>query len=42
MSEGETMSPAGKFVWYEWMGGNVKAAADFYAHVVGWTAKRPA
>jgi predicted enzyme related to lactoylglutathione lyase len=39
MSEGETMTPAGKFVWYEWMGDNVKTAADFYAHVVGWKAK---
>ena len=33
------MTPAGKFVWYEWMGDNVKAAADFYGHVVGWKAK---
>ena len=39
MSEAKTMSPAGKFVWCEWMGDNVKAAADFYAHVVGWKAK---
>ena len=29
----------GRFGWYEWMGDNVKAAADFYAHVVGWKAK---
>ena len=42
MSEAKTMSPAGKFVWYEWMGDDVKAAADFYAHVVGWTAKQTA
>jgi predicted enzyme related to lactoylglutathione lyase len=39
MSEAKTVSPAGKFVWCEWMGDNVKAAADFYAHVVGWNAK---
>jgi predicted enzyme related to lactoylglutathione lyase len=39
MSEAKTASPAGKFVWCEWMGDNVKAAADFYAHVVGWSAK---
>ena len=36
------MSPAGKFVWYEWMGDKVKAAADYYGHVVGWTAKQTA
>ena len=42
MSEAKTMTPAGKFVWCEWMGDNVKAAADFYAHVVGWTAKQTA
>jgi predicted enzyme related to lactoylglutathione lyase len=29
----------GKFVWYEYMGNDLKAAADFYTHVVGWTAK---
>jgi uncharacterized protein len=39
MSEAKTASPAGKFVWCEWMGDDVKAAADFYAHVVGWNAK---
>jgi predicted enzyme related to lactoylglutathione lyase len=39
MREAKTMSPAGKFVWCEWMGDNVKAAADFYARVVGWKAK---
>jgi len=33
------MTPAGKFVWCEWMGDDVKAAADFYAYVVGWNAK---
>ncbi len=36
------MTPAGKFVWCEWMGDNVEAAADFYAHVVGWSAKETA
>jgi predicted enzyme related to lactoylglutathione lyase len=39
MSKAPTMSLQGKFVWYEWMGENVKAAADFYGHVVGWKAK---
>jgi predicted enzyme related to lactoylglutathione lyase len=39
MSETKSASLQGKFCWYEWMGDNVKAAADFYAHVVGWTAK---
>ena len=34
-------TPTGKFVWYEWMGDDLNAAVDFYAHVVGWTAKRP-
>jgi predicted enzyme related to lactoylglutathione lyase len=29
----------GKFVWYEYMGNDLKAAADFYTHVVDWTAK---
>jgi hypothetical protein len=29
----------GSFVWYEYMGDDAKAAAEFYAHVVGWTAK---
>jgi len=32
-------TPTGKFVWYEYMGEDRKAAADFYSHVVGWTAK---
>ena len=41
MSEAKTASPAGKFCWYEWMGDDVKAAADFYAHVVGWTPRTP-
>ena len=46
MSEAQTMNQAGskglrgKFVWYDWMGDNVKAAADFYTHVVGWKAKQ--
>jgi hypothetical protein len=42
MSEAKTTSPVGKFCWYEWMGDDVKGAADFYAHVVGWTAKATA
>jgi uncharacterized protein len=42
MSEAKTASPAGKFCWYEWMGDDVAAAADFYGHVVGWTAKNTA
>jgi len=42
MSEVKTTSPAGKFCWYEWMGDDAAAAADFYAHVVGWTAKNTA
>ena len=32
-------APTGKFVWYEYMGEDLKAAVDFYTHVVGWTAK---
>ena len=32
-------TPTGKFVWYEYMGNDLKAAADFYTYVVGWTAK---
>jgi uncharacterized protein len=32
-------TPTGKFVWYEYMGNDLKAAEDFYTHVVGWTAK---
>ena len=35
----EASTPTGKFVWYEYMGDNLKAAADFYTHVVGWTSK---
>jgi predicted enzyme related to lactoylglutathione lyase len=29
----------GKFVWHEYMGDDRKAAADFYAEVVGWSVK---
>ena len=32
-------APIGKFVWYEYMGNDLKAAVDFYTHVVGWTAE---
>lgn len=33
------MAPTlGSFVWYEYMASDAKAAADFYAGVVGWTA----
>ena len=42
MSEAKTASPTGNFCWCEWMGDDVQAAADFYAHVVGWTAKNTA
>ena len=38
-SEAKTVSMLGRFCWYEWMGDNVSAAADFYADVVGWKAK---
>ena len=31
--------PIGKFVWYEYMGSDLKAAVDFYTHVVGWKAE---
>ena len=34
-----TATPIGKFVWYEYMGDDLKAAVDFYTHVVGWTAQ---
>jgi hypothetical protein len=39
-SKGGTIMPAplGSFVWYEYMAADAKAAADFYAAVVGWTA----
>lgn len=32
-------APLGSFVWYEYMASDAKAAADFYARVVGWAAK---
>lgn len=32
-------SPRGKFVWYDVMTTDTKAATDFYSHVVGWTAQ---
>ncbi len=35
----EAAGPTGKFVWYEYMGDNLRAAVDFYPHVVGWTSK---
>ena len=31
-------APLGSFVWYEYMAADAKAAADFYARVVGWSA----
>ena len=34
-----TAAPIGKFVWYEYMGNDLKKAVDFYTHVVGWTAE---
>ena len=34
-----TAAPIGKIVWYEYMGNDLKAAVDFYTHVVGWTAQ---
>jgi predicted enzyme related to lactoylglutathione lyase len=39
MSEATTLEPTGKFTWYEYMGDDLAGAADFYAHVVGWTVK---
>ena len=32
-------TPIGKFVWYEYMGDDLKSAVDFYSHVLGWTAQ---
>ncbi len=32
-------TPLGSFVWYEYMASDAKAAADFYAGVVGWSAE---
>jgi len=31
-------TPLGSFVWYEYMAADAKAATEFYAGVVGWTA----
>ena len=39
MSETKSASLQGRFCWYDWMGEDVKAAADFYAHIVGWNAR---
>src|SRR5580704_12191776 len=39
-TEEVTMSKThGKFVWYDVMTSDTKAAESFYGHVVGWTAK---
>jgi predicted enzyme related to lactoylglutathione lyase len=35
----EASTPTGKFVWYEYMGDNLKAAVQFYTGVVGSTSK---
>jgi predicted enzyme related to lactoylglutathione lyase len=35
----EMPSPRGKFIWYDVMTTDTKAATDFYKHVVGWTAQ---
>ena len=35
----EASSQTGKFVWYEYMGNDLRAAVDFYTGVVGWSAK---
>jgi predicted enzyme related to lactoylglutathione lyase len=32
-------APIGKFVWYEYIGNDLKAAVDFYTRVLGWTAQ---
>jgi predicted enzyme related to lactoylglutathione lyase len=32
-------APIGKFVWYEYMGNDLKGAIDFYADVIGWTSR---
>ncbi len=32
-------APIGKFVWYEYAADDLKAAVDFYGHVLGWTAQ---
>jgi predicted enzyme related to lactoylglutathione lyase len=41
MSEATTDATKGKFVWYEYMGHDLDAAADFYAGVVGWSLADP-
>lgn len=35
----ETLNQTGRFIWYEYMGNDLKAAVDFYTSVVGWSAK---
>ena len=35
----DVAGPLGKFCWYEYMGDDVEAAADYYADVVGWTMR---
>ncbi len=32
-------SPRGKFIWYDVMTTDTKAAAKFYSDVIGWTAQ---
>ena len=32
-------TPTGKFVWYEYIGEDLKGAVDFYTAVVGWSTK---
>ena len=39
MSEATAKETTGKFVWYEWMGDDLDAAAAFYAGVLGWNVK---
>ena len=39
MSEETANQRTGKFVWYEWMGDDIDAAAAFYAQVLGWNVK---
>jgi uncharacterized protein len=34
-----TAAPIGKFVWYEYMAEDLKAAVDFYVAVLGWTVQ---
>src|SRR5262249_5165475 len=35
-------TPRGKFVWYDVMTSDTKAAAAFYSHVIGWEAQEHA